>query len=430
PRILADLLKDPTVTASLIRNIGMLQEVLQLIPGTNAALTQEIEQLFEALLMQPDEIVPELLRQEENTTLFRGELFDQLRQMLAENPNNSEMATGIGVFLKSLNAAMGRRDVLDSVANNLSFLADRLSASQTLSERLDALIGALRQPDAPEKFQALKAEIFTLLKDIQGSVLYTPQMEKTLPLVVYNLSRYNDNDDFMPDALRLLLSTMDGDAAKEALVDKLQTFLARILPQQPNAAEQVGALLSDGARAARAAEDDSQVMEVLAKIIGRQAKSEDIQLLSGDKLEKIIHSLLSSPSNFTPLLHYIVPVEYMDLQAFAEIWIDPNAPPPDEGKKNAEAGGATHMLLVFDVDGIGRFETELYVVGKRIALNLLCPPAYTEAFKGIGAAIRQAVASTGYSFESINIDRLERTHSLMEVFRDLPHKRMGIDVKI
>ena len=418
PTILADLLKDPAVTATMIRNITMLQEVFTLMPAANEALTTEIQQMFEQLMLSPEGIVPELELQQANTTLFKGELFDQLRELLTQAQTGGakpQIATDIGVLLKGLNAALSRRDVLNSVANNLSFLATSLDASPRLSEKLDALIQAFRAPEAPQEFQALKQQAFSVLKEIENSVLFTPKMEKTLPLVVYNLSRYNDNDDFLPDAFRLLLNDLDGDALKEKVTLLLQDYVNRFQP-------------GEGAREARAVEDDSKVVELLAKIIGRHAHSEDAQLVSGDKLEKIVQSMLSSPSNFTPLLHFIVPVEYMDTRAFGEIWIDPNAG-DENGRRNAGEQGV-HMLMVFDVESIGRFESELYVQANRIALNLLCPPAYLEDFKGIAPGIREAVEALGYSFDAINIDRLERTHSLMEVFTDLPHRRLGIDVKI
>ncbi len=417
PKILSDLLKDPSVTVGLIKNIYMLQEVIKLLPANNTPLTQEIQQLFDSLLLKPEQVVSELHRQELSTTLFKGELFDQLRLLLGQSYEKPEVATSIGILLKGLNATISRRDALDSVSNNLSFLADSLESSVQLSERLQTLIGQLRAPDAPANFISLKREVMDILVDIEKSVLFNPQMEKTLPLIIYNLSRFNDNDEFLPEALRLLLSNMDGDASKAALVKNLQAYIDTYMPPE-------------GARRARAAEEESQVMDVLAKIIGRQASSEELHLLSGDKVEKIIHSLLSSPSNFTPLLHFIVPVQYQDLKAFAEIWIDPNAEEAADPKRGGGEAEATHMLLVFDIEGIGRFESELYVQNKKIALNLLCPPAYTEAFKKIGPAIRQAVAATGYSFEAINIERLERTHSLMDVFTDLPHKRTGIDVRV
>lgn len=499
PKILAELLSDPAVTAAMIGGISQLQEIIGLMPANNTALTQEIEQLFAQLLMRPQDIVAELMRQEQSTTLFKGDLFDQLRALVDQNPGRSDLATGVGVLLKALNAAVSRPDVLESVANNLTFLAGSVNSSAQLSGTLLQLAEALRQPDAGQNFGALKQQIFEALGQLQGSVLFSPQMEKVLPLVVYNLSRYNDNPDFLPDALALLLSHIDGEGQRMALVNNLQAFLDKVLlgspadgvlgqntvggqaaagqappPPEgespaPRALPDTDAATGDGQPGARGAApsalaaqnlaqrleayysqsnsgelfalgagpthsprgvpEESQVIETLAKIIGKQARSEAVQLLSGDKVNRVIESLLSSPSNFTPLLHFIVPVEFEDLRAFAEIWVDPNAG-EDEPARRGQAGDATHMLLVFDVEGLGRFESELYVQNKRIALNLLCPPAYMEEFRRIGPAIRQAVAATGYSFESIHIDRLERTHSLMDVFTDLPYKRTGIDVKI
>ncbi len=411
PKILTDLLKDPTVTVSMIRSISMLQEVLQLIPSQNSALSQEIQQLFGALLMQPEDIIAELLRQEQNTTMFKGDFFDTLRDILAQSAGKPELATGIGVLLKGLNATLSRHDVLQSISNNLSFLAQSLHVSPHLSGKLESLMLAFRAPDASDNFAQLKSQVSEVLSEIQNSVLFSPALEKISSLVVYNMSRYNTNEDFLPQALNLLLSQMDGDAQKLDLVDKLQAFLNQYL---------------DDARNVRGAEEESRVIDVLSKIIGEQANSKDVELLSGDKVDRIIHSLLASPSNFTPLLHFILPVEYMDLRAFAEIWIDPNAENSGGGSEDSD----THMLLTFDVEGIGRFESDIYVHGKRLSLNLFCPPAYLSAFKGIAPALRQTVSNLGYSFESINIDKLESTRSLMDVFTNLPHKRTGIDVKI
>lgn len=73
--------------------------------------------------------------------------------------------------------------------------------------------------------------------------------------------------------------------------------------------------------------------------------------LSADKVEKIIHSLLSSPCNFTPLLHFVLPVQYQDLHSFAEIWINPNGGEDDSTRREAP-GETIHMLLVFDMEHI------------------------------------------------------------------------------
>lgn len=510
PKILADLLKDPAVTISMIRNINVLQEVLSLLPANNKVFTQEMEELFSRLLLKPEQIVSELLKQEENTTIFKGTLFDVLRGIVEQNGGKANVATAAGVLLKGLYAVVAKQDALQSVANNLSYLANALDASPRLNEKLSTLAEAFRAPNAQDNFAQLKKEVADAMKDVQSSILFTKRMEQTLPLIMYNLSRYNDNENFVSDALKFLFDAMSGSVSKQpanaaplvnvptapneqvetaataqqnaatnATTQAVQTN-ASGQAAQPSAGEQaapanadgqtvqanangrtvqadvkeqavpantgqlpqlnqreteivrliqdyVNKYAQDGAEAARTEKEDSQVIDALAKIIGKQAKSEDVKLLSAETVENIVHSLLASPSNFTPLLHFVLPVEFMNMHAFAEIWVDPD---PEEKVKNGGNEDSSHMLMVFDVEGIGQFESELYVMGKRIAMNLLCPPEYTEAFAEIGPAIRKAVARTGYTFEAINVGELEHIHSLMEVFPGLPQRRMGVDVKI
>lgn len=424
PAILMNMLKDPSVTVSFLRNIFMLQEIIQLLPINNSTLTQEIQQLFDALLVKPGDIVPELVRQEQTSTAFKGELFDFLRDLLAASPK-PEMNYGVANLLKSINGTLSRRSILDSVSNSFQFLAMSLKSSPKLSARLMSLSNLFRADTAPNQFAALKNEALSLMKEVEGSILFTPKLAKVLPLVIYNLSRFNDNPDFLQDATASLLTLMDGEKQKQTLMDLLYRFLT----------------------GARMPQESSRVMDVLAQIIHKQSAAdmegeegevelmrgkkipvEEMRLLSSEKIDKIVSSLLSSPCNYTPLLHFIVPVQDMDIKSFAEIWIDPN----DEGesKGGEDAAENIHMLIVFDVEGIGRFEAELFVHQKDITLTLLCPPMYVAAFSGISTDIARSVGGTGYRFKDIAVDRLERPRSLMDVFKALPRKRTGINIKV
>lgn len=67
-----NLLKDPAVTVNYLKNIYMLEEIISLLPVNNNTMTQEIRQLFNALLIKPDDIVGELVDQEYASTLFKG----------------------------------------------------------------------------------------------------------------------------------------------------------------------------------------------------------------------------------------------------------------------------------------------------------------------------------------------------------------------
>ena len=89
------------------------------------------------------------------------------------------------------------------------------------------------------------------------------------------------------------------------------------------------------------------------------------------------------------------------------------------------------MLVVFDLEGIGRFETELYVREQTIDLSLFCPPPYVRVFeRALKNGLSASMAGLSYKLGEFRVERLERTRSLMDVFKSLPYKRTGVNVKI
>ncbi len=175
--------------------------------------------------------------------------------------------------------------------------------------------------------------------------------------------------------------------------------------------------------------EKSQTMQALADAVSGNGAREGVQLFSNESMDKIINSLLSSPSNYTPLLHYVLPMQYEDTAAFAEVWINPDA---EEDRPGTDAGGkpVTHVLFVFEVDDIGKFETELFVTGKNIELSVYCPEQYLEDFLGVAAEIRKAGENLPYRFEKIKIEKLTAERSLIDVFASLPTRRAGLNVTI
>lgn len=408
--LLMNLLKDPSVTVNFLKNIFMLQEIIKLLPVNNKAFTQEIEQLFQQLMIPPEEIASEMENQEYTSTRFKGELFSFLREQIEQYPEQQELQNAVVRFLKAVNLITSKDDVLDAVANSLGFLSDSLAPSKGISGKLAELSARFREPDAGERFEALKSEVLELFGEVEDHILFSPKLAKVLSITVYNLSRYNDSTEHLEEALTQLLSQLNGEPAKQKLLQHFQRYISA----------------ADGEEAE--AEKDSKIMEVLTKIIGRQTDSEELMLLNSEKVERIIHSLLSSPCNFTPLLHFVIPVQYENLQAFAEIWVNSNE---DEDAGETRSGKRpVHMLLVFEISGIGQFEMELMVRDETIDLSLFCPPAFTKEYAEMAKTLPVCLDGLGYQFGKIQIEKLERPRSLMDVFRFLPHKRTGVDVKI
>lgn len=401
---LMNLLKDPDVTVNYLKNIYMLEEIIGLLPVQNNTVTEEIRQLFQALLIHPDQIVEELLRQEYSSTLFKGELFEFLRNVIHEKPG---MKPEISELLKAINGMLAKRDVLDSVANNLDYLSDQFIGSSTLSAKLAQLAAAARHPESVEQFQSLKQEILVLLREVEESILFNTQSAKIIPIVVYNLSRFQDNSSYLEEAMLNVLVKLNGREEKEHLKSMIADYL-------------------ESFRTGERLENRSKIMSTLAELIGKQDRETEIRSLNGDRIEKIITSLLSSPCNYTPLLHFVIPLTYNSMTAFAELWVDPND--YRETKEGADQG--IHVLITFDIHGIGQFEAEFWVQGESIQFQLLCPKDYQTVFAALGGEFEQIIKEHGYRTAEVTIDRLDQNRSLMDVFKTLPYRRTGVDVKV
>ena len=164
----------------------------------------------------------------------------------------------------------------------------------------------------------------------------------------------------------------------------------------------------------------------MVKLISQQADSSK-SISDSAKLEGMLHSMLSSPCNFTPLLHFILPVQYDEMRAFAEIWINPES---DEKDMPDEVSSGMHILMVIDVDSIGRYEAEFFVYNKTIDFLLFCPKGYEAGYDELMRSMQKILYGTEYRIGKTQVAELEKTRSLMDVFKSLPYRRVGVDVKV
>lgn len=410
PTLLLNLLKDPGVTATYLQNMGMLEELYKLLPANNKTVTAEIENVFDTLLLQQDGISGEMKNQENASTAFKGQLFDFLRDVGSQNAESPEVQTAIARFLRAIYSTGSQRDILDSVANNLSYLRGELASNSTFAKQLDALIEGFNAQDAQSRFPQLKAQTLDFVKQAEESVFYDPKLAKTLSILTYNLSRFNANPDYVTETAFRLRQYLTGPQKQE-----FQQLLSAYLDSRDAAASSTGG--------------NSSVMNQLVELITRQTESGKMSVADTLKMEGMLHSLLSSPCNFTPLLHFILPVQYEDSRSFAEVWINPES---DESDMPEGAGsGGMHILMVIDVDTVGRFEAEYFVYGNNnVDINLYCPKGSESSYEDMMKTIPKLFYGTDYHLGKTQVAPFEKTRSLMEVFKSLPYRRVGVDVKI
>ncbi len=408
PAIFMNLLSDPQVTAGYMRNIFMMMDIVALIPMQNGSLTEEMQQLFSELNLLPEEIADEMINQENSSTAFKGEFFDFLRDVLAEN-SSPEFKKAVISVLKAVNSEKSRTDIMRALSASFGFLSTQMKPSREISAALMSVSERFLQDDAEENFSSLKSDALSVLTDVERSVLFNTQTERLISMIRYNISRYNNDPDFLTSSVNYLMTMLkEGDKSEflQLLYDHLAYYENREQREELS---------------------DSRVMNIITDILRLQSESEDIKSLDSESVETIIHSMLSSPSNFTPLLHFIIPVEYEDVASFAEIWIDPDEE-PEPGYQGVSR--QIHMLIVFDMDNLGKMETELFVRDSTIDLAVYCSEDVEDYIQSIAKDLRKCADFSDYKINSVNVKTLKQARSLVDVFDGLSIKRSGINVKI
>ncbi|MEG1972363.1 MAG: hypothetical protein RR315_04315, partial [Oscillospiraceae bacterium] len=357
-----------------------------------------------------------------------------------------------------------------SVSNNLLVLAKLMAPAKELSSALEALSKAFLKSEGGN-FEALSQKAIVLTQEIEKTILHTPQTEKLISITNYNLSRFQSNSEYFSSAFKNVLNALTEPKEKlyfaKSTVIFLLSKLSDLPPTEreyvlkslsellPGGVKQLQQIFSDDTEALQLYAKDSpkdrvirdenlrdalislsenkdvkenvktsKVMNTISEIL--KDDGETLKALNPEKINKILVSLLSSPSNFTPLLHFIIPVKQNNLNSFGEFWINPQD--SDESGEKPKKG--IHMLINFEISDLGRFEAELWCENKRLSFSLFCPPETAENYKAIKEPVKKAAASLGYSFDSINVDTLVKPRNLMDVFKSLPQKRSGINVKV
>ena len=143
--------------------------------------------------------------------------------------------------------------------------------------------------------------------------------------------------------------------------------------------------------------------------------------------------MLSTPGVFTPLLHFLLPLEADGLRAFGELWADPDAENVDNDKNgggNSADEAASHMFLCFDVENTGYFELELYAKGKNLIVMLICPSGLDKHFLPVKKNIAEIAAANGYTVNNTVVGSVKVKRELPQVFPKLNERRNGFNVKI
>ena len=440
---MAPLLRDGTET---IQQLQKMITMLQMGISTSDIVNMDpMKELVNSLFVNPDALIGLLLEQDEAATLFKGEPFDVLRDILAKFEGNINVKQAIAALLKSfefnVNLDNSIKTILYQCENLLDFMfsQDRTQFGDYLDNLAKMLLpkqakpqqqdGQVQQQDGqagklgaspyagselgvePKEAAAiLKNNLLPLLGEIVVKYYQSENIRDMVMVVVHNLVRV---DKGTPEALR-------------ESVDNLVEILSKLANLNANFADSLNMALARGAEQAKLAEND--VMTKIATIIANTLRSTQNNPNAMRQAEYLLMSMLQNQSSMMSLHHFILPLDLPgEGRIYAEMYVDPDS---EEAKKDGRDDNGRKIFIAAESERHGTMELCFWESGERVELAMWCPRALVDAFKLMKRPLSELMLYHGYTLTSYSVDELTRAHSIIQVFPKLLELKVGIDVKI
>lgn len=220
--------KDPTLAVETLKDLLNVEVLNQALITGHTELYGKLEDLAKELYVTPEQLVQEIQNQEQQNTMFSGhEFYDVLREVAktTTDPATKEL---IGNLLKSLNFAQNKNEILGALRANMKFLSEYFSPNEKLSAKLMDLSQQWGADDAENYFDYLKTQTLAILKDVSGSLLNDDKTQMLIPLIVHNLSRYNNSPYMCKEYFNLLLSQISSGTLRDSLKNSFQRLYSAL----------------------------------------------------------------------------------------------------------------------------------------------------------------------------------------------------------
>lgn len=231
----------------------------------------------------------------------------------------------------------------------------------------------------------------------------------------------------MKGAVNTLLRNFEGDRDLNTLIDRLSVIVNRMenLDAKITLAQSINQVLSQMALAEGINYKPPTTMENMLDFLVKNINDPSLKSLSAMNRGEMLQGLLTSPGVFSPLLHFLIPMNMDGTKAFGELWADPDA---GDGSSGSESD--KHLFLCFEIEEAGYFEMELYAKGRSINVSLLCPEGSERKYLPLKETIPVIASANGYSAEKMIISPLKKKRDLNKVFPKLNDRKTSLNISV
>jgi len=277
-------------------------------------------------------------------------------------------------------------------------------------EKLEALLGV--EENYKETIKFLKNEFVPALRGI--AVNYPPidKVQDIIISIIHYIVRYDKGDlQLLEDAflqfseeLRPLFAHLTDDDIKD-----MKDALLRGEEQLDK--EEIKTVIK---------KEDSDMATLLSKALDKSSPA---------KLSSVAQNLLlymvQSESPMLPLLHFIIPLRFLDEDTYGEFFIDKEC-----SERKGDAKQATNILFTIQSDLYGTFEVDLLARDRNIDLDIKCPQELQRGVKEIKSKLKELIEAQGYRLMGYQVGEYGESKTILKRFPKLAGRKVGIDVKI
>ncbi len=431
-------------------------------------LIQTLKQIVEGyqindqgnLFLKTNNIPKELLNQHDKTIEFKGEFFNFLRNITQQHSGSKTIENAVADVLRAYVALTSKTKHENKIAENIDQLIQLLSSKK--SDSPNSQINELKQLLQENQSGNELKNLLPLLKEMAGQYSKEPKIMAVMNKIAESYGKIQALEDqgfSLHKSLKHLLEQLpdskfaahfkEWDHKFEQLFSLQENQGQNDLFQQPKTVmDKIIAMfiktgtIEDGA-------DNEKIMEWLTSQFDKDTMIESSE--SKNTLEKILSKLMDKSQQLSdkeglntltetflkgmtasqagkhPLLHFLLPIKFEDVQAMGEIWIDPND--QKDGEDDNHDKSSTHMFLTLNVEQVGSFELDILLSGKSIDIQLYCPPSMIHQFSDSGHQISQIIQRSGLHLNTFDMTLAKKNRRLNEIFPDSFEKRMGVNVK-
>ena len=296
------------------------------------------------------------------------------------------------------------------------YIADNLSEEEYINSlKLDA-----EAFDAPARSYLLgKENGLETIRNMLGALLTNPELKLALSAEMSGINDIGKLVDYLNDILR----NMPDIPERQAVYERLSEIINGMVEKNELPLSREEHYRQEEA----APKSGESTLKNLISFVEKNIDHAAIKTLNNYNASNLLQSLINAPGVFTPLAHYILPLDADGLKSFGELWVD-----SDEGNAAAKAAGGKakyHLFLTFEVEATGRFEVDLFADGSDVNLSFFYPESFSEKADPLLKKVGRIITQSGYNAKEVRTGTLKKPRDLTQVFPDILERRTGFNVK-